>query len=506
VHRRLATLLLTFAAPLLLGAAAVNCSGAPEAPEAAPRQRLAPPAAESATAPSAERQATGAAARIPLAVRETAGIARESEVLQSGIPLPRSPGVTDPSTLAVVGPGGRPVPADFRVLARWNAGRDDAKAPIQWLLVAFPATVEAGKSALYTLVTDGSAGPNPAPPRPMRLRRQGDAVVVDTGAAIFRLGADAGALFDEIALADGTRVASGGRLSLRNQGRDWGHSTTRRVKIEHSGPLSAVVVVEGAYDTPAIGNGALSSRRRYVFTAGSPTAVVRHAVNWEGDLACPGCLKTSSGAPNGVLLETIQDSISLELGGTPEVTAIGALGGPAVTGSVGSSASAWVRQQLRPSRTAPLAFDIRVAGSSASGARADGALLAAAGPRGTVAIALNHMHRYEPQALRLLPGGALAVNVADDKAWLANHQGLFATMAVTAVPASPAGGPRAPRLGAAEPAVARLGAPEHWFAASQAVDEFPTGTLPAELALTTTWSRASSSGRCRRSIRSGSPG
>ena len=51
------------------------------------------------------------------------------------------------------------------------------------------------------------------------------------------------------------------------------HPTTRSVTIEHAGPLTAIVVVEGAYNMASVGGGGLSSLRRYVFTAGSPTAM-----------------------------------------------------------------------------------------------------------------------------------------------------------------------------------------------------------------------------------------
>ena len=44
------------------------------------------------------------------------------------------------------------------------------------------------------------------------------------------------------------------------------------------------------------------------------------------------------------------------------------------------------------------------------------------------------MHQYEPQALRLLSDGTVAIDIADDKFNLANYQGLFATLAVSALP------------------------------------------------------------------------
>ncbi|HSK77913.1 MAG TPA: fibronectin type III domain-containing protein [Thermoanaerobaculia bacterium] len=409
-------------------------------------------------------------------------MARTGEVVRSGVPLARSLGVKSVAGLAVVDASGQTVPAEFKVTARWNGSKNDASLPIQWLLIGFPATVGANSTATYRLVTDGSAGPNPAPAQPVTLTRNGNAVTVDTGAAIFRLGAGSGALFDEVVLDNGTRLIGGGKLALKSGGSEWGHSTTRKVTIEHQGPLSAVVVVQGTYDMPAVGNGQVSTRRRYVFTAGSPTAVVRHVANWEGNLACNACVTTSTGGVNGVLIERLRNELAVELGGTPAVSAVGNFGAPAVTGSVGAAQGAWVRQQLRPTRKSPLAFDVNVGGATASGSKADGGLLAASGPAGTVAISLNHMHRYEPQALRLLPGGNLAVDLVDEKAWLANRQGLFATFAVTAV----AGTPSRPELN--RMTWAPLNRPLHawpqaeWFASSEALDEFPVGALPADLA------------------------
>jgi len=81
-----------------------------------------------------------------LTVKETAGVARNGEVVRSGVPFPRSLNITGTNGLTVVDGAGLAVPADFRVLARWNAGKSSI-APIQWLLVSFPATVAANSSA-----------------------------------------------------------------------------------------------------------------------------------------------------------------------------------------------------------------------------------------------------------------------------------------------------------------------------------------------------------------------
>jgi len=440
-------------------------------------------AAQAASTVLPSTPAPGAPRRALLTVRETAGIARAGEVAQSGVPLPRSVGVRDPRTLAVVDAAGKTVPADFRVLARWNAGLG-SDAPIQWLLVAFPATVEARGSAAYHLVLDGSAGPNPPPPLPLSLTRDGGQVVVDTGVAVFRLGKDPASLFDEVRLKDGGRLAGGGDMTLATRGSSGRHTAVRNVRIEHAGPLTAAVVVDGAYDMPQVGGGGFGSRRRYVFTAGSPTALVRQAVAWEGNLGCRGCTVTEDKQPNGVRIERVRDTLDLAPGdGKPlTATAVGAFAGAPVVQPVGRQESTAVRQLLRPERQAPARFTVEGPGGKTQGKTADGAMLAASGAAGTVAIALRQMHRYEPQALRLLPGGRLAVDLADDRAWLAHHQALFATLAVSALPGQAARADLDRRVWAPLNRPLRPWPEAGWFNASEAVEELPVGPLPQDLA------------------------
>jgi hypothetical protein len=395
--------------------------------------------------------------------------------------MPSSLGIRSTGSLAVVDASGQPVPADFQITARWNAGLSDGTAPIQWLMVSFPATVGARGTAVYRIVTDGSVA-NPAPARPLLITQSGSSFTVDTGAAVFRFGTDPGSLFDEVLLADGTRLVTGGALWLQTGGVYSGHPATRKVWVEHAGPLFAAVVITGAYDTAPVGGGGMGSLRRYVFTAGSPTAVVRHAVNWEGNLACSGCIMTPSGGPNGIKLDQVRDSLKVSLGGSPTVTAVGAFEAPAVTGTVAAGRTASVRQLLRNDRTDALLYQVDVDGAAANGTQATGGVLAASGSRGALAIALDKMHRYEPQALRALADGTLEIDVADDKVWLSHHQGLFATMAVSALPAGPTRADLDGKVWAPLNHPLRAWPEAAWFASSQAVEEFPVGALPADLA------------------------
>ena len=437
-----------------------------------------PPESLSSTEPApapAEDTRPAPAPRVPLTVRETAGVARTGEVLSTGIPLPRSLGVRATRWLAVVDPAGKPVPADFRLLARWNAALDDRSAPIQWVLVTFPATVGAKQSAVYSLSVDGSVA-NPPPPAPLTLEQKGDRIVVDTGAAVFSL--SGGKLFDEIRARDHALV-TGSEMSLATPDKASRHSEVRKVRIEHAGPLSAVVVVEGAYDLPPVGKGGVGSLRRYAFTAGSPTAIVRQAVSWEGILACNGCLVTKDGAPNGLRLERVRDTLDLSLGDGPRTaTVVGDFEAAALAGP----GPALVRQIQRSDRHARLSFEAAAGARKAQGDKADGGMLAVSGASGAVAVALNHLHRYEPQALRLLEDGRLALDLADGHAWLAHHQGMFATFAVSALPPGPARADLDRLVWAPLNRPLRAWPEAAWFAKSDAVGEIPVGELPRGLA------------------------
>jgi YetA-like protein len=335
---------------------------------------------------------------VALQVRETAGVTRVREVVRSGIPLPRSLNVTSTASLAVIDANGAAVPAEFRVLARWNAGLSATTAPIQWVLVAFPASAGANATSTYRLITDGSAV-NPPPQTPLRLTANGDRIIVDTGAAVFTLRPN-GTLFEEIRAGNAV-VAVGGALTARVNGRDNVWAAARRMTVEHSGPLSAVVIIDGTYDMPPVGGGGLASHRRYIFTAGSGTAIVQQSVSWEGNRCGGQGVIACNGAPNALRVEQVRNTVG-----------------------------------------------------------------------GAVAAVLDHEERYEPQAVRTLPNGDVAIDIAAGPVWLGARQGLFATFAV----------------GIDGNAEAMLERPLRawpdaaWWNASDAVGEIPAGALPAQFA------------------------
>ena len=413
-----------------------------------------------------------------LTVSETAGIARSAEVLSSGIPLPRAFDLRSTTGLAIVDGANTPVPAEFRVLGRFFADLDDTSAPIQWLLVSFPATVAAGGTATYRLVIDGSVA-NPPPAVPLTLTQVGNRVTVDTGAATFVLGGDPHTLFEEVRSAGGGNLAGGGALEASTTS-TFTHNTLRAVEVVFSGPLTAVVQVRGSYSMPAVGGGGLGSLRRYVFRAGAPTALVRHSLAWEG-AACP-LGEISCGTVNGLLLTSSRDLLPLASAGPWTVQVVGDRQLGALSAPLSAAQTAAVRQLLRPDRLAPPAFEAYLTPPIRSdGDFADGAMMAASTASGAVAIALREMHLYEPQAL-MLQAGRLEIRLADGFAWLGARQGLYANFAVAALPASPSRATLDQQVWAPLNRPLRAWPAPAWWAASQAVEEFPVGTLPADLA------------------------
>src|SRR5438445_11073482 len=96
-----------------------------------------------ALAAGAARAATPLLA-VPLALEESAGVARHAWPASASVPLPRGR-VQSPDKLWLAAPGGRAAPLQARALARWPDG------PGRSLLRDLPADVPAGQVATFPL-------------------------------------------------------------------------------------------------------------------------------------------------------------------------------------------------------------------------------------------------------------------------------------------------------------------------------------------------------------------
>ncbi len=188
---------------------------------------------------SAKRSRSG---EVALRVLEPDGRARRDEPVWGGVPFPEGE-LFHARDAVVLDAGGRAVPFQARVLAR--RPKDGS---VTSLLVDLRATVAAGGGADYVLRygpdAGGDAGDRPAP----LCRRDGEAVMIDTGATRVRLDPAGGALFDE--LRRGPHRLAGGEsraLDLAGAAHSSSAEPPTHMAIERNGPLHAVVRLYGRH-------------------------------------------------------------------------------------------------------------------------------------------------------------------------------------------------------------------------------------------------------------------
>jgi hypothetical protein len=417
-----------------------------------------------------------------LTIRNTTDSARVDELARGGVPLPRALDVRDTSDLVVVDEAGAPVSATFTVLARWNAARNDSTAPIQWLLVRLRSSIAPRSQRNYRLRVDGTIV-NPVPATTLQLTTQGSQLTVDTGAARFVLGGSGTRLFDRIELAGGVIVSDDSRFSSTIDGtQSQGFTTLRRVVVEHVDALSAVVIVEGETGHAVDGGGRVSGGRRFEFAAGSAGVTVREWIDWEGERCSYSDLRCAAQL-NARALQQWRVAIAPAFAAPRRIGLQPSLAQPMMLVAAPAGGTAALRQRRRGNRHAAQRFELDLPGlPQASGTRIDAGVALLSGAGGAIGVALRGMADYEPQALRLLADGSLAIDLADDAAWLAARQGTFAEYRVAAFGAGTSGDSASAELWPALNAPLLILAAPQWIAASRATDEFPVGALPPSLA------------------------
>jgi hypothetical protein len=260
---------------------------------------------------------------LPLVVSNRLSVPRFAEPVTSGVPLPRELGLTDVTSLRLLGPGGDAVPAQFTPVARWGAAPHDYAAAIRWLLVDFQADVPAGGQANYRLQDMASSEP-PFPP--LNVTETGDGVTVDTGAAVFTVSRKEGSLsgpglsspvHSVVRESGGTELASGGPVEL---------------SVKLSGRMRASIEVKGSY------HDGLQYTTRYWFYAGQAAVRIFHTV--ENNTLCPlgdegQLLCYEIGSPGSVSFTDLSLVVPAVLGGNLTYAAGGE--GPPSVGTLDDS-------------------------------------------------------------------------------------------------------------------------------------------------------------------------
>lgn len=222
-----------------------------------------------------------------ICVHETGNSARTGEIVRVAVPCTRGAFTVDQS-LSVCGPEGQAQSCQSRVLKQWPDGS------IKWLLIDFAASVAAGGTAEYFLV---SADNIPTRVSPVNVQQEEGSWQVDTGKAAF--------VIDTHVFRPFTAVRVAGKEILRPtttacllslDGKTDMEAVVDSITLEDSGPLRAVVRLTGHFDNlaeKAHFSGRLhflsgSSAVNIEFTIHNPCAALHPGGLW--DLGDPGSL------------------------------------------------------------------------------------------------------------------------------------------------------------------------------------------------------------------------
>ncbi len=336
---------------------------------------------------------------VGLQVKETSGTALAAHPVTLGIPLPEG-ARQDLRGFRVLGPDGRPVPAQISPLLRWWA-KDGSVRVAQ---ATFLADVAAGGTAQYTLDDAGSAQVS----GPLTVVDGADRVTVVTGPLRFTVRKGSGVLDQAWLDRDGDGAFSDGEAMFAENGGLRGEltfaasglpagitagqklSTASRtdamVVVEENGPVRAVIRVEAPTAPPA-----------------QPYGYKLRIYAWKGrgDIQADFTLKNDLLGPTGQILHF--DDFSLVFKPRFETAqATVAFGGDAVHSGAWGAGS----RLLQPSASA-----YAVTGSqAASGSRAAG-WLDASSASGGVQVAVREFWQQFPKALEAAEGGEVRVGL-----------------------------------------------------------------------------------------------
>ena len=164
--------------------------------------------------------------------------------VSNGVPLLVGQ-ATDTKELHVIGPDGKEVPAQFRVLARW--WRKDNS--IRWVLVSFIRSDGEPAKPIYKLV-----GRKPGAARPktkMKVSEDGKFIRIDTGAAQFEISKTKFNLLNRVVIDGKTIVHPDPKLGsvvTDPKGRKYYSSKgTESVKVLEAGPVMVKVMAQGRH-------------------------------------------------------------------------------------------------------------------------------------------------------------------------------------------------------------------------------------------------------------------
>jgi YetA-like protein len=235
---------------------------------------------------------------VEIVVNDELAVDRDSELVTISFPCAESAAIHSTANLRVLNAAGAEVVAQWQVLTRWRGKPADASKPIRFALVHLRVSLRSGESAQFRVIRRKPT--DPAAPQPalgLIVSPIAGAIAIDTRAARFEIPTTSWTLFRRVQIdldgdlaygstaAENVVVPSGsfGAALVDPLGGVYFGATDPQVKvvIEESGPLRAVIRVEGAHQpvgAGTIGRDYLRFTTRYYFSARSPAVRVEHTL------------------------------------------------------------------------------------------------------------------------------------------------------------------------------------------------------------------------------------
>ncbi len=208
--------------------------------------------------------------KIPLELFDSANVSREIAI-RCGVPFAVGTLFNVPSTLSVIAPDGKAVPAQFSAIGFWPDGS------IKWALLQFTAKLKAGEKTIYTVENRPKGGA----PYPVKLKidENADRIKIDTGALQATVDKNKFNLLSNVSI-NARQVGSfapEGMTFVDEKGVPFSAAAAKpdKVEWEEKGDGVATLKVSGSY-ADAQGKKLLQYVSRLRFRAGSPFVEVIH--------------------------------------------------------------------------------------------------------------------------------------------------------------------------------------------------------------------------------------
>ncbi len=208
----------------------------------------------------------------PIIITENSGISRTQEPVTFGFPIKEAENLTSTTNLRVINDSGEVIPAQFRVLERWDTAVNE-NGKIKWILVDFQVSVSANSSKTYYI---RNIGGNLASSPTLNIIENDNTYVINTGVAEWTINKNNFNLIDSANINGVPVISNSLGIDELKDGEHYLSTETSPLitEIEEQGDLRAVIHIEGY-----LSNNSVNSLRyvtRLHFYAGKPYIKIVH--------------------------------------------------------------------------------------------------------------------------------------------------------------------------------------------------------------------------------------